>query len=196
MFDIPDGWAAPEDRLEIALSRTERPIRFLHELTAHRAGIRNEQDAWVFAVDELRANEEASGMPPAIADELGEMLSAGGGMLLSPGEGGFVLLQPDGSGMHFGTTTDDDGHRIMDIAELSADEMADALAQVDYETLLATATRLTRSRDDIDPAALLCDQWAALNEDCGLELADVFGSAIERGIVDAEELQAAVDEAT
>ena len=132
-------------------------------------------------------------MPPEIADSLGELLDDGGGILLAPGDSGFVLLKPDDNGMHFGTKTDGDGHRVMDISELNPDEMADALSKVDQKTLVEVVVRMTTQRRDLDGASCLADAWVGLSQATGLELATVFRNGLDRGLITPDRLQAAVD---
>jgi hypothetical protein len=189
-------WLGPHDQITLTATREQRRA---HDLYAHLGGLAavdNEQRAILRTIDEYLANVEASGLPADIAENINDMLGDTGGALLAPGRDGFVLLRPDGSGTRFGVATSDGGHRIMDFSELDSAEMAEALGDVDQDRLVEVLIELGVSRPDLDPAAGLVDTWAGLHEAAGLELAAVFSDAIERGIVDAEELQAAVDAAT
>jgi len=194
--DAADDWYAGETRVEIRGTITDRGADLLREWFGDKRVVKNEQDAWLYLVDEYAAQLEASGMPPDIAEDLNAMLADGGGMLLSPGDGGFVLVKPDRSGLRFGVGEDDDGHRVMHFEELSPDEMADAMAGVEQAALVDLLVELGTKREDLDPAAGLVDVWAGLNDRAGLSLAAVFRNAIERGICSPAELQAAVDDAT
>lgn len=189
-------WFGPDDGVTISADLDQRKADQLYEWFGDLAAVSNEQGAWLTMWDDYRANREVSGMPPEIADDLQAMLQDGGGLLLSPGDDGFVLLKPSGSGLRFGTETTDGGHRIMDIDEMDADQIAAALANIDQERLVQIIVDIISSRPDLDGSSELASVWAALHSVEGLELADVFAAGLERGLVDADELQAAVDAAT
>lgn len=191
-FTYPPNWAGPDRRIELA--RGQRVIQILWELFGDRVSVDSEQRAWFYLLDEYRAQIEASGMPPQIADSLSELLEDDGGILLAPGDSGFVLLRPGGTGMRFGTT-DKDGHRVMDISELNSEEMADALADVDQQRLVEVIVRMVAQRPDLDGAEGLWQVWSGLHSATDLDLADAFRAGIDRGLVTPDELQAAVDRA-
>lgn len=50
--EVPEGWFGPTDRIEISATIDERGARKLYALFGDRVCVHNEQDAWLYLLDQ------------------------------------------------------------------------------------------------------------------------------------------------